>query len=64
MIGSYTYTITFNRSKKTYTIRVYYKHSRCIAKYRSLPQGSSYHEDWCEHDIVVFLRGGDYVRVF
>lgn len=55
--------ITFNRSKKTYTIRAY-EDGKLIAKYRSYPQGSSYSEDWTEHDIRNFLRqSNDYYEV-
>ena len=38
-----TYTIRFNRSRKTYTIRVYYR-GRLQAKYRTYPQGRDYSE--------------------
>lgn len=57
------YTITFNRSRKTYTIRRYEK-DKLTAKYRSLPQGSEYSEHWTEHDIIHYLRqSNDYYMV-
>lgn len=49
------HTITFNRSKKTYTIRAY-ENGKLISKYRSNPQGKEYSENWTEHDIRNFLR--------
>lgn len=57
-----THTMTFNRSKKTYTIRCY-DNGKLYAKYRSYPQGSNYSEEWTENDIRSFLRGGDYYEV-
>ena len=55
--------ITFNRSKKTYTIRAY-ENDKLIAKYRSYPQGKEYSEYWTEHDISNFLRySNDYYIV-
>ena len=57
------YTLTLNRSRKTYTIRYYYN-NKCIAKYRSYPQGKYFSENWTENDIRAFLRySGDYYVV-
>lgn len=58
------YTITLNRSKKTYTIRVY-EDGKLFAKYRSFPQGSEFSENWTENDIKAYLRynDGDYYEV-
>lgn len=53
------YKITLNRQKRTYTIRRY-ENGKCIAKYRSYPQGAEFSEDWTENDIKAFLRSGDY----
>lgn len=50
-----TYKIALNRSKKTYTIRVY-QNRKLSAKYRSYPQGSEFSEDWTQSDICNFLR--------
>lgn len=50
-----TYKITYNRSKKTYTIRVYIN-GRIYAKYRSYPQGKEYSEYHTHNDIYNFLR--------
>lgn len=49
------YTISLNRSKKTYTIRRY-DNGKLTAKYRSYPQGADFSENWTENDIRVFLR--------
>ena len=57
------YTIKINRSKKTYTIRVY-EDGKLFAKYRSYPQGAEFSENWTENDIKAFLRySGDYYVV-
>lgn len=57
------YTITFNRSRKTYTIRRY-DNGKLTSKYRSFPQGKEYSETWTENDIIAFLRySGDYYVV-
>ena len=57
------YTLTLNRSRKTYTIRCY-DNNKCIAKYRCYPQGKDFSEDWTENDIKRFLRySGDYYVV-
>ena len=57
------YTIAFNRSKKTYTIRQY-DNGKLTAKYRSYPQGAEYSENWTQNDIANFLRySGDYYIV-
>ena len=65
-----SYEISFNRSKKIYTIRVYVANKRVcdkgrlIAKYRSNPQGKDYHEDWTENDIRNFLKtSNDYYEI-
>lgn len=52
------YTITLNRSKKTYTIRRYDK-GKLTAKYRSLPQGDEFSEHWTTSDIIYYLQHGD-----
>lgn len=39
-----TYTLTTNRSKKTYTIRRY-ENGKVVTKYRTNPQGPDYSED-------------------
>lgn len=59
-----TYTITFNRSRKTYTIRKY-DNGKLVTKYRTYPQGSEYSENWTENDIKNYLRynDGDYYIV-
>lgn len=63
MIGKKTYTISLNRSKKTYTIRVY-EGGKLVGKYRSNPQGLEFSESWTESDIYNFLRySGDYYLV-
>ena len=56
------YTITLNRSKKTYTIRRF-DNGKVTAKYRSYPQGKEFSENWTENDIKNFLRYGDYYVV-
>ena len=57
------YTITLNRSKKTYTIRRY-DNGKVTAKYRSYPQGRDFSEHWTENDIKNFLRySNDYYPV-
>jgi len=57
------YTITLNRSRKTYTIRRF-DNGKVTAKYRSYPQGHNFSEHWTEHDIKNFLRySGDYYEV-
>lgn len=53
-----TYTITFNRSRKTYTIRKY-DNGKLVTKYRTYPQGSEYSENWTENDIKNYLRYND-----
>lgn len=58
-----TYKITFNRSRKTYTIRAIDSNGKVYAKYRSYPQGSDYCENWTQNDIVQFLRSNDYYVV-
>lgn len=57
-----TYKITYNRSKKTYTIRVY-SDGKIYVKYRSYPQGKDYTETHTENDIYNFLRSNDYYVV-
>lgn len=57
-----THTITFNRSRKTYTIRCY-ENGKLYAKYRSYPQGSKYSEYWTEGDIRQLLKSNDYYEV-
>jgi hypothetical protein len=57
-----TYKITYNRSKKTYTIRVY-SNGKIYVKYRSYPQGSEYSEHHTQNDIYNFLRSNDYYVV-
>lgn len=58
------YTITFNRSRKTYTIRKY-DNGKLVTKYRTYPQGDDYSEHWTENDIKNYLRynDGDYYIV-
>lgn len=56
------HTITFNRSKKTYTIRKYIN-GKLIVKYRSIPQGKEYSENWTENDIRNFLKTDEYYIV-
>lgn len=64
MIGLNSYTIALNRSKKTYTIRVYVN-GRLLHKYRSFPQGVNFIDGvWTEMDIFNFLKDScDYVRI-
>lgn len=57
-----TYKITYNRSKKTYTIRVY-DNGKIYVKYRSHPQGKDYSETHTQNDIYNFLRSNDYYIV-
>ena len=57
------HTITFNRRRKTYTIRKYDANGKLISKYRSYPQGSEYSENWTEMDIRNFLKSNDYYLV-
>lgn len=58
------YRITFNRSKKTYTIKRYINGKLIYPYYRSNPQGVSYSEDWTQNDIKAFLRySNDYYLV-
>lgn len=60
---SYHYTLTCNRSRKTYTIREYYN-GKLNAKYRTYPQGRDYSEIWTENDIKNYLRyNNDYYLV-
>ena len=56
------YKITYNRSKKTYTIRVY-DAGKIYIKYRSHPQGKDYHENHTQSDICNFLLSNDYFVV-
>ena len=59
----YIYTLKTNRSKKTYTIRVY-KGKKLTAKYRSYPQGKDFSTHWTVNDIKNFLRySNDYYLV-
>ena len=51
----FSYKITLNRSRKTYTIREYL-YGKLFAKYRSYPQGKDYSENWTEYDIANFLH--------
>lgn len=55
--------ITFNRAKKTYTIRKFDEKGKLLCKYRSYPQGKDYSEDWTEMDIRNFLKSNDYYVV-
>ena len=57
-----TYTISFNRSRKTYTIRRY-DNGKLTAKYRSIPQGKDFSETWTEGDIRNFLKTDEYYKV-
>lgn len=57
-----TYTISFNRSRKTYTIRRY-DNGKLTAKYRSTPQGRDFTETWTEGDIRNFLKTDEYYKV-
>lgn len=58
------YAIKLNRRRKTYTIRVYDAKGKICAKYRSLPQGAEFSEDWTQNDIYAFLKySGDYYEV-
>lgn len=56
------YKITYNRSKKTYTIRCYHN-GKIYVKYRSYPQGCLYCEDHTQNDIRNFLLYNDYYVV-
>lgn len=56
------YKITYNRSKKTYTIRVY-DNGKIYVKYRSYPQGPAYIEHHTQNDIYNFLLSNDYYVV-
>lgn len=57
------YTIAFNRSRKTYTIKRI-DDGKITAVYRSYPQGKDYSENWTQADIFHFLRqSNDYYVV-
>lgn len=57
------FKINVNRARKTYTIREYIN-GKCIAKYRSYPQGREFSENWTENDIQNFLKySNDYYKV-
>ena len=58
------YTIKVNRSKRTYTIRIFEK-GKLINKYRSTVQSKSdFTEFWTENDIIAFLKySNDYYPV-
>lgn len=45
------YKVTYNRSRKTYTIREYDEKGKKITKFRSYPQGKYYNEELTENDI-------------
>ena len=53
------YKITFNRSKKTYTIKRYINGKLIYPYYRTNPQGKEYTEDWTENDIKAFLKNSN-----
>lgn len=64
MICKITYRITYNYSKRTYTIREYDEKGKLFAKYRSYPQGEDFTDNWTENDVKYFLRSTqDYYRV-
>lgn len=59
------YTISLNRSKRTYTIRRY-DNGRLTSKLRSYPQSKEdFSENWTENDIKVYLKQaiGDYYAI-
>lgn len=56
------YTIAYNRSRKTYTIREYDQQGKLIAKYRSYPQGENYSENFSQADIKNFLKSDEYYK--
>lgn len=58
MKKEFKYTIRFNRSRKTYTIREYLNGEQ-INKFRTYPQGKDYSENWTQNDIINFLRNSD-----
>lgn len=58
MKKEFKYTIRFNRSRKTYTIREYLNGEQ-INKFRTYPQGKKYSETWTQDDIKNFLRKTD-----
>lgn len=50
------YTIKFNRSRRTYTIRKYVN-GKVVLKARSYPQTrEDYSEQWTQNDIKFYLR--------
>lgn len=58
------YKISFNRSKKTYTIKRYINGKLIYPYYRSYPQGAEYSEHWTQNDIRAFLRhSNDYYLI-
>lgn len=60
---TYHYTLTLNRSRRTYTIRRY-DNGKLTAKYRTFPQGREYTEEWTQGDIIAFMRySQDYYEV-
>ena len=64
MVNPIRYKISFNRSKKTYTIKRYVNGKLIYPYYRTNPQGANYTEDWTENDIKAFLRNSnDYFLV-
>lgn len=51
-----TYTIKVNRSRRTYTIRVF-EGGKLVNKYRSTAQSKlDFTEFWTESDIIAFLK--------
>ena len=53
------YKITFNRRKKTYTIKRYANGKLIYPYYRSYPQGADYSENWYQSDIISFLKNSN-----
>lgn len=50
------FTIRFNRSRRTYTIRKYIN-GKCVLKARSFPQSrADYSEQWTQADICQYLH--------
>lgn len=59
MMSSIIYKISFNRSKKTYTIKRYINGKLIYPYYRSNPQGTEYTEEWTQNDIKSFLKNSN-----
>jgi len=55
-ISGRIFTVEANRSRKTLTIKEYYKDGSIDTIYRTNPMGSDYSETWTANDICNYLR--------